>query len=80
MATFGFWNVDSLRNQQTDERELPRIVAELAIERSLDVLFLIECGIPYDSLIAAFERGPEYYPISCGERFKVLARFDPNLM
>jgi len=30
--------------------------------------------------MAAFKSGPEYYPISCGERFKVLARFDPKLM
>ena len=80
MATFGFWNVDSLRNLQTDERELPRIAADLALERSLDVLFLIECGIPCESLMAALKGGPEYYSISCGERFKVLARFDPKLM
>ena len=80
MATFGFWNVDSLRNLQADGRELPRFAADLALERSLDVLFLIECGIPCESLMAAFEGGPEYYPISCGDRFKVLARFDPKLM
>lgn len=80
MATFGFWNVDSLRNLQTDERELPRFAADLALERSLDVLFLIECGIPCESLMSAFKGGPEYYPISCGARFKVLARFDPKLM
>lgn len=80
MATFGFWNVDSLRNLQTDERELSRLAADFALERSLEVLFLIECRIPYESLIAAFKGGPEYYPIACGERFKVLARFDPNLM
>jgi exonuclease III len=80
MATFGFWNVDSLRKVPTDERELPQFAADLAVERSLDVLFLIECGIPYESLIAAFKGGPEYYPISCGERFKVLARFNPKFM
>jgi endonuclease/exonuclease/phosphatase family metal-dependent hydrolase len=80
MPTFGFWNVDSLRNLHTDERELPRFVADLALERSIDVFFLIECGIPCESLMAAFKGGPEYYPISCGERFKVLARFDPKLM
>ena len=80
MVNFGFWNVNSLRDLQTDERKLPRFAADLVFERSLDVLFLIECGIPSDSLIAAFETGPEYYPISCGERFKVLARFDPKLM
>ena len=80
MATFGFWNVDSLRNLQTHERELPRLAADFALERSLDVLFLIECGIPCESLMTAFKKGPDYYPISCGERFKVLARFDPKLM
>ena len=80
MLTFGFWNIDSLRNLQTDERELPRFVADLVLERSIDVFFLIECDIPYASLMAAFKRGPEYYPISCGDRFKVLARFDPKLM
>jgi hypothetical protein len=80
MATFGFWNVDSLRNLETDEREFPKLAADLALERSLDVLFLIECGISCDSLMAAFTMGPEYYPISCGERFKVFARFDPKLM
>lgn len=80
MATFGFWNVNSLRNLETDEREIPRFAAELAFERSLDVLFLIECKIPCESLMAAFNGEPEYYPISCGDRFKVLARFDPKLM
>jgi hypothetical protein len=80
MATFGFWNVNSLRNQQTDEREIPRLAADFALERSLEVLFLIECGIPYESLITVFKEGPDYYPIVCGERFKVLARFDPTLM
>jgi hypothetical protein len=80
MAIFGFWNIDSLRNLQTDERELPRLAADFALERSLDVLFLIECGITYESLMAAFKMGPTYYPISCGERFKVLARFDPKFM
>ncbi len=80
MATFGFWNVDSLRNLETDEREIPRLAAALALERSLDVLFLIECGIPYGSLMAVFSGEPEYYPISCGERFKVLARFNPKFM
>lgn len=80
IATFGFWNVNSLRNMQTDERELPRFVADFALERSIDILFLIECAIPCQSLISAFKRGPEYYPISSGERFKVLARFDPMFM
>jgi len=80
MATFGFWNLDSLRNLQTDERELPRFVADLALERSLDVLFLIECGIPCELLMPAFKGGLEYYTISSGERFKVLARFDPKLI
>jgi Endonuclease/Exonuclease/phosphatase family. len=80
MATFGFWNVDSLRNLETDGREIPRFAADLALERSLDVLFLIECKIPCESLMAAFNGEPEYYPISCGDRFKVLARFDPKFM
>lgn len=79
MVTFGFWNVDSLRNLQADERELPRLAADLALERSLDILFLIECAIPFQPLLAAFKRR-EYYPISCAERFKVLARFDSRLM
>jgi hypothetical protein len=30
--------------------------------------------------MAAFTGGPAYYPISCGERFKVFARFDPKFM
>src|ERR1700730_10858368 len=80
MATLGFCNIDSLRNLETDKREFPRLAADLALERSLDVLFLIECRISSESLLAAFETGPEYYPISCGERFKVFARFDPKLM
>ncbi len=80
MATFGFWNVDSLRKPRTDERDLPRFVADFAFERSLDILFLIECGIACEFLLAAFKGGPDYYPISCGDRFKVLARFDPNFM
>jgi hypothetical protein len=80
VPTFGFWNVDSLRNPQTGRREVARIAAHLARERALDVLFLIECGIPSVSLISAFTEGPEYYPISSGERFKVIARFDPKYM
>lgn len=73
MATFGFWNVDSLRNLAADQRELARYAADLALERGLDALFLIECAIPPQSLVAAFTDGPTYYPLSCGERFKVLA-------
>lgn len=80
MAAFGFWNVDSLHNLQTNERELARFAADLALERSLDVLFLVECKLPGESLMAAFTGWPQYYPISCGERFKVLARFDPKFM
>src|SRR5437588_12196617 len=80
MATIGFWNVDSLRNLETDTREFPRLAADLALERSLDVLFLVECGISCESLMVAFKRGSDYYPISCGARFKVFARFDPRLM
>jgi exonuclease III len=80
MAQFGFWNVDSLRNLETDKREIPRCAAHLALEHSLDVLFLIECGMPSESLMSAFKMGPEYYPIPCGERFRVLARFDPKFM
>src|ERR1017187_5183258 len=80
MTRFGFWNVDSLRNLETDQREIPRLAADLAVERSLDVLFLIECAIPYEYLIEAFKTGPEYYPISSAGRFKVLARFDSRFM
>ena len=80
MATFGFWNVDSLRDRQKDERDLPRFAADLALGRSLDVLFLIECAIPRESLMPAFQEGPEYFPISCSDRFKVFARFDPRFM
>src|SRR5947199_10281334 len=80
MATFGFWNVDSLRNLETDKREFPGLAADLALERSLDVLFLIECRISCQSLMSAFKSGPDYYPISCAERFKVFARFDPKFM
>lgn len=80
MANFGFWNVNSLWNQEKDKREIPRFVADLAFDRSLDILFLIECAIPYESLMGAFNTGPEYYPISSGERFKVLANFNPKFM
>jgi hypothetical protein len=80
MATFGFWNVNSLRNVKAAQKEIPRLVAELALERSLEVLFLIECEMPYASLMAGFKGGPAYYPIECRDRFKVLARFDPKLM
>lgn len=80
IATFGFWNVNSLHNMQSDDRRLPRFAADFALERSLDILFLIECAIPYRSLMSAFKSGPEYYPISSGERFKVLARFHPMFM
>jgi len=79
MATFGFWNVDSSRNVERDDRELPRFAVDLALERSLDVLFLIECRALCEPLTAAFS-GAEYYPIPCGERFKVLARFGPKFM
>ena len=80
MAAFGFWNIDSLRSLEDDGRELPRLVAELAHERSLDVIFLLECKIPYPSLLAAFAGDPTYFPIGSADRFKVLARFDPKLM
>lgn len=80
MTAFGFWNVDSLRSPEDDSRELPRLVAELAHERSLDVIFLLECEIPYPSLLAAFAEDPTYFPVVSADRFKVLARFDPILM
>ncbi|WP_020470166.1 endonuclease/exonuclease/phosphatase family protein [Zavarzinella formosa] len=80
MVSFGFWNVDSLRNTSKDEREIARLAAELAVERSLDILFLIECGIPVPALLAAFDQGPEYHAISCGNRFKVVARFNPKCL
>ncbi len=80
MSNFGFWNVNSLRNLDSDQREISRWAAELAFERSLDILFLLECAIPVESLMPAFNGEPSYYPISCGERFKVLARFDPKFM
>ena len=40
MTTFGFWNINSLRNLEEDAREFPAVAAELALERSLDILFL----------------------------------------
>ena len=80
MAVFGFWNVDASRGLQTDDREIPRLAADLVRERSLDILFLIECGIPYAVLMSAFGTDPMYFPIGCGERFKVIAKFDPSLM
>ena len=80
MTNFGFWNVNSLRGLETDRREIPRLNAELALERSLDVLFLIECAIPVERLMAAFGGGSNYYPVPCGERFKVLATFNPEFM
>jgi hypothetical protein len=80
MALFGFWNVDSFYNLQLDERDISRCAADLAFERSLDVLFLIECGIPLGLLLRAFKGDLDYYPITCGERFKVVARFNPKLM
>jgi len=80
MTNFGFWNVDSFWKREKDQRDIPRLAADFAIERSLDILFLIECSIPVASLMAAFNGEPSYYPISCGERFKVFARFNPNFM
>ena len=80
MAIFGFWNIDSLRDHETDGRRLSKVVADFALERSLDVVFLIECGISFQALLAAFTRGPDYYPVTSGERFKVLARFDSKFM
>jgi hypothetical protein len=80
MANFGFWNVNSLRNLETDRREISQCAADLALERHLDVLFLIECAIPVESLMAAFKGRASYYPISCGKRFKVFATFDPKFM
>jgi len=79
MATFGFWNID-FRNSDADEREILRFAADLTLERSLDVLFLIECGASSESLLDAFNGETDYYPISCAERFTVVARFDPNYM
>lgn len=80
MTNFGFWNVDSLRAVETDLREIPRLVGELALDRSLDILFLIECAIPVESLMAAFRGRVNYYPIPCGKRFKVFATFNPKFM
>jgi endonuclease/exonuclease/phosphatase family metal-dependent hydrolase len=80
MAAFGFWNIDSLRRLEKHRRALPRLAAELAYERSLDVLFLLECEIPYPSLLAAFQGGPAYFPIESADHFRVLARFDPKFM
>jgi hypothetical protein len=80
MANFGFWNVNSLWDLETNLGVIPGLAAELAEERSLDVLFLIECAIPVESLMAAFRGRSNYYSIPCGKRFKVLATFNPKFM
>ena len=80
MATIGFWNIDSLHNLQADGRVLAQHSADFALERSLDLLFLIECRFPLDVLASKFRTGPSYYPIVSADRFKVLARFDPGYM
>lgn len=79
MPTLGFWNINSGRSI-TDDRGLARLASTFAMEHSLDILFLIECIIPYEILMAAFKDGPDYYPIDCADRFKVIARFDPQFM
>jgi hypothetical protein len=80
VTNFGFWNVNSRRNLGKDRQEVPLFVGHLARERSLDVLFLIECAIPFASLLTPYVTGPTYYPVSSGERFRVLSRFDPKYM
>lgn len=52
----------------------------MTFERSLDVLFLIECAAPYESLLPSFQGVPAYFPVNCASRFKVFARFAPELM
>jgi hypothetical protein len=49
MVNFGFWNVNALWNLEEDRRDIPRVVADFATERTLDVLFLIECRVPHFS-------------------------------
>jgi len=80
MANFGFWNVDGLRKFDMSERQLPQIATELALERSLDLLFLIECGVPVEPIPTSPEEGLEFFAVACGDRFKVLVRFDPQFM
>jgi hypothetical protein len=79
MPTLGFWNINS-GHTLTDVRGLARLASDFAKEHSLEILFLIECGIPYEILIAAFKDGPGYYPIDCANRFKVITKFDPDFM
>jgi hypothetical protein len=80
MPTLGFWNINSGRTV-TDDRQLARLASSFAVQWSLEILFLIECIIPYETLMAAFSKaGLDYYPIDCADRFKVIARFDPAFM
>lgn len=80
MANFGFWNVHSAHTE-TDDRGVADALANLALENSLDILFLIECAIPVQTLLAAFKDGsPTYYSIDSENRFKVIARFDQGFM
>lgn len=80
MATFGFWNVDLLHNVEGDTREIAQHAADFTVEYSLDILCLIECITPADTLASTVSSGETYYPISSGRRFKVIARFDPIYM
>lgn len=80
MVTIGFWNVDAQRNRALDDRQLAQHAAQLVIERSLDMLFLVECELPIDVLTNALSRNTPYFPVACSKRFKVLARFDPRYL
>ena len=78
VVTFGFWNVNS--RSSTDERGISELAANFALENALEILFLIECAIPYEKLIRAFKEERRCSPIVCGDRFKVIARFDQRFM
>jgi hypothetical protein len=80
MPRFGVWNVNSSRMTNGSHRDIARHAAELFIDEDLDALFLVECSIPTSVLLSAFPSQPLHYSVASGERFKVLARFDPRYM
>ena len=80
MTNFGFWNVNSLHDLDTDVRQMPRIGADLVFQHSLDIIFLIECKLSYSSLLAELYSRQEYFPVDCADRFKVLVNFNPAFM
>lgn len=80
MFTTVFWNIDSLRDLENDEREFGSLVSQLCIENNVDVAVLIECRIPAVNFLAAFQANDAYMPIPSQDKFVVIARFDSRFM